>query len=136
VSDVIPAPRPRATLPPMPSLPAYLRGPALVALCAAGACLACAAAAWAQAPDLAPALPAGPAAGADPFAGIAAAWGPSGASLLAVAAIWKEWRKDVAAQAKKIEEQQALLAALDKQVALTQQSVHIASEALRRAVDT
>jgi hypothetical protein len=118
------------------TLAPYLRGPALALACLALACVLCAAAAWAQAPDLAPALPTGPAPAADPFAGIAAAWGPSGASLLAVAAIWKEWRKDVAAQAKKIEEQQALLAALDKQVALTQQSVHIASEALRRAVDT
>ena len=135
MSEPIPAPRPRATLGAM-SLPAYLRGPALVALCAAGACALCAAAAWAQAPDLAPALPAGPAAGVDPFAGIAAAWGPSGASLLAVAAIWKEWRKDVAEREKKVDAITKSVADLEKQLALTQQAVAFASEALRRAVDT
>jgi len=114
------------------SLPRHLRGPAIALVCAAAACLACAAAAWAQDPAaLAPAT-----SGADPFAAAAAAWGPSGVSLLAVGKIWHEWRKDVAAQAKRIDDLQTLCAALDKQVALTQQSVSIATEALRRAVDT
>ena len=124
MSDVIPAPRPRATLPPMPSLPAYLRGPALVALCAAGACLACAAAAWAQAPDLAPALPAGPAAGADPGLGALAPLldGAGSAGLFAVAVIgivrdWRrEWREESSRHAAERERLREDVAALRREL--------------------
>ena len=130
--DAAPGPAHRATLAAMPRLAPHLRGPALV--CAVAACLACAAAAWAQAPDLAPALPTTPT--ADPFASIAAAWGPSGASLFAVGVIWKEWRKDIADREKKVDDLTKSVAALEKQLALTQQSVAFASEALRRALDT
>ena len=84
MSDIIPAPRPRATLGAM-TLPAYLRGPALVALCAAGACLVCAAAAWAQPPDLAPAA----VAAADPIAASLPPGSPwwAGALLAVVGAV-------------------------------------------------
>lgn len=126
----------RATLAAMPTIPRHLRGPALALACLALACALCAAAAWAQAPDLAPALPAGPAPVADPFAGIAAAWGPSGASLLAVGTIWREWRKDVAEREKKVDALGGRVADLEKQLALTQQAVAFASDALRRALDT
>ena len=84
MSEPIPAPRPRATLGAM-TLPAYLRGPALVALCAAVACALCAAAAWAQAPDLAPAA----AVAADPIAAALPPGSPwwAGALLSVVAGI-------------------------------------------------
>lgn len=134
VSDDIHGSAHRATLAAMPRLAPHLRGPAIALACAAAACLACAAAAWAQAPDLAPALPTTPT--ADPFASIAAAWGPSGASLFAVGVIWKEWRKDIADREKKVDDLTKSVAALEKQLALTQQSVAFASEALRRALDT
>lgn len=151
MSDVIPAPRPRATLPPMPSLPAYLRGPALVALCAAGACLACAAAAWAQAPDLAPAA----AAAADPIAAALPPGSPwwAGALLSVVAGIglaakWlagfveRRLAADDASRAAYRQGIEARLATVEReavetrlQLALTRQALAHVRDTLRAAAD-
>jgi hypothetical protein len=127
----------------MPSLPAYLRGPALVALCAAGACLVCAAAAWAQAPDLVPALPAGPAPAADPLAGLLTTLGPTGGAGAVVALVWRAWRAEADRHAEERRElraaltaQERLIADLDRRLGRQEDRVALASDALRRALDT
>lgn len=130
----------RATLPLMPSLPRHLRGPALVALCAAVACALCASAAWAQAPDLAPALPT-PA--ADPFAVLLTTLGPTGGAGAVVALVWRAWRAEADRHAEERRELRASLTALertvadlDRRIGRQEDRVALATEALRRAVDT
>ena len=149
MSDIIPAPRPRATLGAMTLAP-YLRGPALVALCAAGACLVCAAAAWAQAPDLAPA-----AAAADPIAAALPPGSPwwAGALLAVVGAVvaaarWaaglveRRLAADDASRAAYRQGIEGRLAAVEReatetrlQLALTRQALQHVRDTLRAAAD-
>ena len=143
MSDVIPPARPRATLPPMPSLPAYLRGHALALACLALACVLCAAAAWAQAPDLAPALPAGPAHAADPLAGLLTTLGPTGGAGAVVALVWRAWRAEADRHAEERRElraaltaQERLIADLDRRLGRQEDRVTLATDTLRRALDT
>lgn len=124
-------------------LPSYLRGPAIVALCAAVACALCAAAAWAQAPDLAPAAVAGPAPAADPFAGLLTTLGPTGGAGAVVALVWRAWRAEADRHAEERRELRAALTALERTVAdldrrlgRQEDRVALASDALRRALDT
>lgn len=130
----------RATLAPMPRLPAHLRGPALVALCAAVACALCAAAAWAQDPAaLAPAT----AAAADPLASLLTTLGPTGGAGAVVALVWRAWRAEADRHAEERRElraaltaQERALADLDRRLGRQEDRVALATEALRRAVDT
>ena len=150
MSDIIPPARPRATLVAMP-VPAYLRGPALVALCAAGACLVCAAAAWAQAPDLAPAA----AVAADPIAAALPPGSPwwAGALLAVVGAVvaaarWaaglveRRLAADDASRAAYRQGIEGRLAAVEReatetrlQLALTRQALQHVRDTLRAAAD-
>lgn len=139
MSDAAPGPAHRATLSAMPRLPRHLRGPAIVLVCAAAACLACAAAAWAQAPDLAPA--AAPA--ADPLASLLTTLGPTGGAGAVVALVWRAWRAEADRHAEERRELRAALTALeraladlDRRLGRQEDRVALATEALRRAVDT
>lgn len=136
-------------LPPM-RLPHYLRGPALVALCAAVACALCAAAAWAQTPDLAPAAVA-----ADPIAAALPPGSPwwAGALLSVVAGIGlaAKWlagfveRRLAADDASRAAYRQGIegrLAAVEReatetrlQLALTRQALQHVRDTLRAAAD-
>lgn len=145
MSDLAPPAGPRATVGLMPRLPRHLRGPALVALCAAVACLCAAASAWAQdaavATDpVAAALPPGSPwwAGAlvSVLAGIgfAAKWaaGLVERRLTADDAARAEYRKGIEARVAKLED-----AAADTrtQLALTRQALAHVRDTLREAAD-
>lgn len=125
------------------TLPPYLRGPALALACLALACALCAAAAWAQAPDLAPALPAGPAPAADPFAGLLTTLGPTGGAGAVVALVWRAWRAEADRHAEERRElraaltaQERLIADLDRRLGRQEDRVTLATDTLRRALDT
>lgn len=125
------------------TIPRHLHGPALVALCAAAACLACAAAAWAQAPDLAPALPPTATPAADPLASLLTTLGPTGGAGAVVALVWRAWRAEADRHAEERRELRASLTALeraladlDRRLGRQEDRVALATEALRRAVDT
>jgi hypothetical protein len=125
------------------TLAPYLRGPALALACLALACVLCAAAAWAQAPDLAPALPAGPAPAADPLAGLLTTLGPTGGAGAVVALVWRAWRAEADRHAEERRElraaltaQERLIADLDRRLGRQEDRVTLATDTLRRALDT
>lgn len=150
MSEPIPAPRPRATLAAMPRLPAHLRGPALVALCAAVACALCAAAAWAQDPAaLAPAIATDPVAAALPpgspwWAGalLAVVGAVVAAARWAAGLVERRLAADDATRAAYRSGIEARLAAVEReatetrlQLALTRQALQHVRDTLRAAAD-
>ena len=141
MSDVTPGPAHRATLAAMPTVPRHLRGPALALVCAAAACLACAAAAWAQ--DPAALAPAAATTAADPLASLLTTLGPTGGAGAVVALVWRAWRAEADRHAEERRELRAALTALeraladlDRRLGRQEDRVALATEALRRAVDT
>lgn len=142
----------RATLAAMPRLAPHLRGPAIVAICAAVACALCAAAAWAQDPAaLAPAA----AIAADPVAAALPPGSPwwAGALLAVVGAVvaaarWaaglveRRLAADDATRAAYRSGIEARLAAVEReanetrlQLALTRQALAHVRDTLRAAAD-
>ncbi len=119
----------RATLAMMPTIPRHLRGPALVALCAAVACLCAAAAAWAQAPDVA-AAPAA-AAATDPTLALLQALGPTGGAGAVVALVWRAWR----AEADRHAEERAELRRQIGELATAQAQLRLDLALTRQALD-